>query len=69
MGENIATFFGAWKYAHQHDGWQVVKLQKLGSWTLMCIVSYIIVAELKFLKSSQSVVNGSQLTKDLENSR
>jgi uncharacterized membrane protein YoaT (DUF817 family) len=69
MGEKIATFFGAWKYAHQHDGWQVVKLQKLGSWTLMCIVSYIIVAELKFLKSSQSVVNGSQLTKELENSR
>ena len=61
MGENIATFFGAWKYAHQHDGWQVVKLQKLGSWTLMCIVSYIIVAELKFLKSSSRLsVDSSQ---------
>lgn len=53
LGENVATFFGAWKYAHQHTGWQAVKLQKLGSWPLMCIVSYIIVAELKFYKEDR----------------
>ncbi len=50
LAENIATFFGAWKYTYQHTGWQVVSLQKIGSWTLMCIVSYIIIAELKFYK-------------------
>ena len=48
LAENIATFFGAWKYAHQHDAWKTVHVQKIGSWVLMAIVSYIIVAELKF---------------------
>lgn len=52
MAENIATFLGAWKYAHQHVGWQMVSLHKIGAWTLMCIVSYIIIAELKFYKHS-----------------
>ena len=47
LAENIATFFGAWKYAYQHEHWQVVHTQKVMSWTLMAIVSYIIVAELK----------------------
>ncbi|UPT69232.1 MAG: DUF817 domain-containing protein [Sphingobacteriales bacterium JAD_PAG50586_3] len=61
LGENIATFFGAWKYAHQHSGWQAVKMQKLGSWTLMCIVSYIIVAELKFFKVSSRLPVASSL--------
>lgn len=55
LGENIATFFGAWKYAHQHTGWQAVKTDKLLSWILMCIVSYIIVAELKFYKAQKAV--------------
>lgn len=51
LAENVATFFGAWKYTYQHVGWQVVSLQKIGSWTLMCMVSYIIIAELKFYKT------------------
>jgi uncharacterized membrane protein YoaT (DUF817 family) len=51
LAENIATFFGAWKYAHQHAGWAMVSLHKVMAWTLMSIVSYIIVAQLKFIKS------------------
>ncbi len=50
LGENVATFLGAWKYAYQHSDWQPVHFQKAGSWTLMAIVSYIIVSELKFYK-------------------
>ena len=51
LAENIATFFGAWKYSYQHDGWQVVSIHKVIAWTLMSIVSYIIVAQLKFVKT------------------
>ncbi len=55
LAENVATFFGAWKYAHQHHEWKLVHLQKIGSWILMSIVSYIIVAQLKFWKKGDSL--------------
>lgn len=50
LAENIATRLGAWKYAYQHNAWQVVNYQKISSWMLLVIVSFIIVAELKLLK-------------------
>lgn len=50
LAENISTFFGAWKYTNQHNGWKLVHYQKIGSWILMSIVSYIIVAQLKKVK-------------------
>jgi len=43
LAENIATFLGAWKYAYQHEGWQLVDTGKLTSWSLLVIVSVIIV--------------------------
>jgi uncharacterized membrane protein YoaT (DUF817 family) len=52
VAENIATFLGAWQYPDQHDGWRVVHLGKISSWFLLVIVSFIIVAQLKQLKSS-----------------
>jgi uncharacterized membrane protein YoaT (DUF817 family) len=51
VAENIATFFGAWKYSYQHQNWTVVDSGKVGSWILMSIVSYIIVFELKRFQS------------------
>ncbi len=47
FAENIATYFGAWKYTYQHHNWVMVDAGKLSSWILMSIVSYIIVIELK----------------------
>lgn len=58
LAENIATFLGAWKYAYQHENWQAVSTQKLGSWILMVIVSFIIVAELKHFKAKKRMENG-----------
>ena len=51
IGENAATFLGAWKYAYQHKSWSMVNYQKISSWAFLVIVSYIIVAELKMLKN------------------
>lgn len=51
IAENIATFFGAWKYPNQHDQWQLVGLGKISSWILLVIVSFMIVAQLKHLKN------------------
>ena len=49
LAENIATFLGAWKYAYQHEGWKAVHVSKLTSWSLLVIVSVIIVGQLKRL--------------------
>lgn len=50
LAENIATFLGAWKYAYQHESWQLVDTGKLTSWSLLVIVSVIIVAQLKLFQ-------------------
>jgi uncharacterized membrane protein YoaT (DUF817 family) len=52
VAENIATLFGAWRYPNQHEGWQLVHASKISSWFLLVIVSFIIVAQLKQLKSN-----------------
>lgn len=59
IAENIATFFGAWRYPHQREGWELVHLSKISSWFLLVIVSFIIVAELKYVKQ-QLVQHSSQ---------
>ncbi len=50
MAENIATFFGAWRYVYQHNGWKMVSWHKITSWSLLVIVSIIIVGQLKRVK-------------------
>ena len=52
VSENLATRLGAWQYPHQALGWEPVHLQKIGSWSLLVIVSLIIVAQLKRVRSS-----------------
>jgi uncharacterized membrane protein YoaT (DUF817 family) len=52
LAENIATFFNAWKYPNQHQAWQLVGFGKISSWFLLVIVSVIIVAQLKYVKSN-----------------
>jgi uncharacterized membrane protein YoaT (DUF817 family) len=51
VGENIATFFGAWKYASQHEGWKMVSLGKISSWFLLVVLSIVIVVQLKFIRA------------------
>lgn len=50
IAENIATFFGAWKYPNQTETWSLVHLGKVSSWVLLVIVSFLIVATLKQVK-------------------
>ena len=44
FAENIATFAAAWVYPNQKDGWAMVSPAKLGSWFLLMILSYVMVA-------------------------
>ncbi len=47
IAENIATSLRAWQYAHQSGAWKAVHLGIIGSWFLLVIVSFVLVAELK----------------------
>lgn len=44
FAENIGTFTGAWLYPNQLRGWSMVPMAKLGSWYLLMIISYVMVA-------------------------
>lgn len=44
FAENIATYTNIWLYPTQESGWTVVPLAKLGSWFLLMIVSFVLVA-------------------------
>ncbi|GAA4128291.1 DUF817 domain-containing protein [Aminobacter aganoensis] len=43
FAENIGTWSRAWIYPGQHDGWTPVSIQKLGSWYLLMIISFVLV--------------------------
>ncbi|KST86394.1 DUF817 domain-containing protein [Lactococcus lactis] len=47
FSENIGSYFSAWTYSYQLKAWQFVDLGKISSWTLLIIVSIIIVIELQ----------------------
>lgn len=47
VAENIATFFGGWVYPDQTHQWAIVGPNKISSWMLLVIISFIIVAGLK----------------------
>lgn len=47
VAENISTYLGAWKYPDQIHAWTLVGFGKISSWTLLVIISFIIVAYLK----------------------
>lgn len=57
FAENIATYFQAWVYPNQHYGWHMVSTGKISSWALLVIVSGIIVAQLKHVKTERTAVS------------
>lgn len=44
FAENLGTFARAWTYPGQQEGWEMVSLAKLGSWYLLMIISFVLVA-------------------------
>jgi uncharacterized membrane protein YoaT (DUF817 family) len=58
IAENIATYFGAWKYPNQTEVWSLVHLGKVSSWVLLVIVSFLIVATLKQVKGGKKLHEG-----------
>lgn len=44
LAENLGTFARAWTYPGQELAWHMVSIQKLGSWYLLMIISFVLVA-------------------------
>jgi len=44
FAENLGTFARAWSYPGQEAGWQMISLAKLGSWYLLMLISFVLVA-------------------------
>ena len=51
IAENISTFFGAWRYPNQIGAWAMVHVGKWSSWSLLSMMTFIIVVELKHIKA------------------
>jgi uncharacterized membrane protein YoaT (DUF817 family) len=43
FAENLGTFAAAWVYPSQRDGWHVVQIEKMGSWYLLMLLSFVLV--------------------------
>ncbi len=50
LAENISTFFGIWRYPNQIGAWSAVHVGKWSSWSLLVIMTFTIVANLKHIK-------------------
>lgn len=50
LAENISTFFGIWKYPNQLGAWSTVHVGKWSSWSLLVVMTFTIVANLKHIK-------------------
>jgi len=44
FAENLGTFARAWMYPGQENVWRPVSIEKLGSWYLLMIISFVLVA-------------------------
>ncbi|WP_223879046.1 DUF817 domain-containing protein [Chitinimonas arctica] len=50
LAENISTLFGIWKYPNQMGAWSLVHIGKWSSWSLLVIMSFTMIANLKHIK-------------------
>jgi uncharacterized membrane protein YoaT (DUF817 family) len=54
FAENVGTYTKTWLYPGQKNGWQLVTFAKLGSWFLLLIISYTLVAFIRGPESRRS---------------
>lgn len=50
LAENFSTFYGIWSYPNQLGAWSAVHIGKWSSWSLLVIMTFTIVANLKHIK-------------------
>jgi len=51
VAENIGTITNVWLYPNQVHTWQVVGFEKIGSWLLLMVISFIMIDLLHYLRT------------------
>ena len=51
LAENISTFWGLWRYPNQLGAWSAVHVGKWSAWSLLVVMTFTIVANLKHIKA------------------
>ena len=54
VAENMASFLGAWIYPHQQSGWAMVHFGKFGAWTLLVVLTFVIVSNAKVARQQSA---------------
>ena len=54
FAENLGTFSRAWVYPNQAAGWSPVAPEKLGSWFLLMLISYVMVSAVNTLLAQRA---------------
>jgi len=57
IAENIATYANIWLYPNQEKAWQMVSFQKILSWYLLMILSFVLISIIKLIKESSIYEN------------
>ena len=56
IAENLGTLLGVWRYPNQIGAWAAVSVGKWTSWSLLVVMTFTIVANLKHIKAHIHVV-------------
>lgn len=51
LAENLGTFWGLWRYPNQLGAWSAVHVGKWSAWSLLVMMTFTIVANLKHIKA------------------
>ncbi len=51
LAENAGTFFGLWRYPNQLGAWSTVEIGKWSSWSMLALLAFALVANLKHVKA------------------
>lgn len=51
IAENLATYANVWVYPNQYKQWEMVSFSKFGSWYLLMILSFVLVASINQIKT------------------
>ena len=55
LAENVATYTKVWLYSNQSASWHMVGIEKIGSWLLLMIISFIMIELLNRWRQRQSL--------------
>lgn len=51
IAENLGTFYNLWSYPHQIGAWSVVKFGKWSAWSMLVLMIFTLVVNLKHIKA------------------